>query len=222
MSAIINSHFQISEESLRYQARTALADLANEIAATRNLETQAVVNKIERAYSIIMWLMALDVKYFLTAQQREKIWWSLIEISQVYDFPTAPVLEERPRPTILVGIQGPPGPAGSSGSGGGVPFTGTSINGTTTVDTFAISLGSGCVWQYSITDGTANQRTGTIEATWLPSGLSVAFGGDISTLQIGDTSAVQLSIDISGGNVRLRVTATGTTFTVKGSRIVVI
>lgn len=216
--SIVPSHFQVDIASVEYQARTALATLADEIAATRSLEKAA--DKIDKATRILVWLQALDNSDFLTYTQKLQIVYKLIEYSGIYDFPTAPVLGERTRPTILIGIQGPQGDTGPAGPDTGTAFTSTSINGTSTGDTFAFSSGSGAIWEYTVTDGT-NQRSGTIEATWLSSGASINSGADIATQDIGDTSSVVLTVDISAGNVRLRITAISTAYTVKGTRILI-
>jgi hypothetical protein len=96
-----SSKFSVDEDSLRYQARTKLADLAAEIAATRSLNKSS--NKILEANKIRLWLKALDLKSYLTREQRERIWYALIQLSGVYDFPIAPVLGNTPRPSVLAG-----------------------------------------------------------------------------------------------------------------------
>ncbi len=218
--AIEGPHFPVDEASLMYQARTALATLGDQIAAIRDLTKPIVIAKIKQAAKIRYWLKALDYKDFLTRQQREQIWYSLIEISGIYNFPTAPVLGLRTRPAILVGIQGPQGETGPAGPSGGTAFTSTSINGTTTSDSFAFSLGSAAIWEYTITDGT-NQRSGTIEATWLSSGASIDCGAEITGTELGSTSTVTLSADINSGSVRLRATAASTAWTIKGTRLII-
>lgn len=219
MAAIENSKSEVNEEALRYQARTALADLANEIAATRNLESTETVAKIKKAAKIRYWLKALDYKEFLTRQEREQIWYKLIEISGIYNFPTAPILELRTRPNILTGVAGPVGATGASGDGiGGIPFAHTGIGiGVTAVDLFPITTSSGVFWFYTVKKG-ANQRSGHIEATWLANGSAIESGDDNTTTQIGDTSDVQLSVDITGGNVRLLATSASTGWTIEGTR----
>jgi hypothetical protein len=212
--------FQVDEASLMYQARTSLADLANEIAAIRRLDAPETIVLIKRAAKIRYWLKALDYKEFLTLTQRNQIWWKLIELSGIYDFPTSPVLGLRTRPNILVGIQGPPGPTGPAGGSGGTLFENTDVDtGTETIDSFAFSTGTGATWEYTVRNaaGTAS-RTGTVRATILTDGSLVGSGTDISTAEIGDTSDVSLSVDISGSNVRLLATAASDNWIVEGSR----
>lgn len=98
---IAQSKQSVDEASLRYQSQTQLANLANDIAATRSLNK--VEDKILTATKIRLWLMALDYKSFLTREQRERIWYALIEISGVYDYPKAPVLDKVNQPNTLVG-----------------------------------------------------------------------------------------------------------------------
>jgi hypothetical protein len=98
---IAQSKQSVDEASLRYQSQTKLADLANEIAATRNLNKAE--DRILNATKVRLWLMALDYKSFLTREQRERIWYALIEISGVYDYPKAPLLDKVVQPSPLVG-----------------------------------------------------------------------------------------------------------------------
>ena len=98
---IAQSKQSVDEASLRYQSHTKLANLANEIAATRTINKAK--DKILEATKIRLWLMALDYKKYLTREQRERIWYALIEISGVYDNPTAPVLDKINQPAVLVG-----------------------------------------------------------------------------------------------------------------------
>jgi len=219
MPAIENKKSEVNEQAIRYQARTTLADLANEICSIRNLEKDTTIALIKRAAKIRYWLKALDAKEFLTREQREQIWYKLIEISQIYNFPTAPILELRNRPSILTGLPGAKGDTGAAGGGtGGIPFSRSAVNtGVTVVDLFPITIGSGTEWLYTVKNGT-DQRTGHIEATWLANGSAVEFGDDNTTTEIGDTSDVQLSVDYSAGEIRLLATALSDGWTVEGTR----
>lgn len=98
---IAGSKQSIDEVSLRYQAQTVLADIANESAASRSLNRAN--DNFLKATKIRLWLKALDYKLFLTRNQREKLWYALIDISGVYDNPTAPVLDKVNAPNVLVG-----------------------------------------------------------------------------------------------------------------------
>jgi hypothetical protein len=211
---IENIKSQVSEEVVRYQARTTLLNLVLEIVGKRVIDWK----KVKRAAKIRYWLKALDVANFLTYQQRQQIIYKLIEISEINNFPTAPVLEERSRPAILVGEQGPAGQDGTDA--GGTFFQNTDVDTSIeTVDSFAIGLARGASWNYTIRDnaGTA-ARTGWISAVWLADGSTVNSGGEYSTAQIGDTSGVTLSVDFSGGLIRLRAVATTNNWIVEGAR----
>jgi hypothetical protein len=98
---IAQSKSSVDEASIRYISQTQLADLANDIAATRNLNR--VEDKILHATKIRLWLLALDYKNYLTREQRERIWYALIEVSGIYDYPKAPVLDKVTEPVPLVG-----------------------------------------------------------------------------------------------------------------------
>ena len=105
---------EVDEASLRYQSRTKLAELSNEIASSGSLNK--VKEKLLHATKIRLWLKALDLKDYLTREQREKIWYALIDISGIYDYPAAPVLNNVPRPNILINQPGGGGGGGGSGT----------------------------------------------------------------------------------------------------------
>ena len=98
---IAQAKSSVDEASVQYQAQTKLADLANEIASTRN--TKKAKDKILQATKIRLWLLALDYKDYLSRHQRERIWYALIQLSGIYDYPKAPVLDKVNLPTPLVG-----------------------------------------------------------------------------------------------------------------------
>ena len=83
--------------------------------------------------------------------------------------------------------------------------------GTETIATISTLYYSGTFFDYVLNDGT-NYRSGTIMSIW--DGSSVQFN-DNSTLDIGDTSGVVLSVDISGTDARLRATVTTDNWNIK-------
>jgi len=91
--------------------------------------------------------------------------------------------------------------------------------GTETVDSFADTIGDGAYWDYVVKKG-ANLRTGRVTATWDATGNTVEYI-DVSTADIGDTSGVTLSVDISGDLVRLRCTVLTDDWSVSGTRKVI-
>lgn len=91
----------VDESSLLDIVQTKKAELANDIAAVRNLNS--INNKVLLATKIRLWSKALDYKLYLSREQREKIWYALIDISGVYDNPKAPLLDKVSEPAVLVG-----------------------------------------------------------------------------------------------------------------------
>ena len=85
--------------------------------------------------------------------------------------------------------------------------------GTETVDTFADTTGNACFWNYVIKKG-ANIRAGIITAAWDVTGDTVE-SNETSTNDIGDTTDVTLTVDISANSVRLRATTTSDNWSVK-------
>ena len=95
--------------------------------------------------------------------------------------------------------------AGFSGNSGEV----TNITAATTIDSFADTAHKAAEWDYVVQDGT-NYRSGTVYAVWNATADTVEYA-ETSTIDIGDTSPVVLSVDIDTDTVRLRCTpASGT------------
>lgn len=209
----------VNEEVVMYQARTKLGQLALEIAESRKLINPDVKEKIKQAKMIRLWLKALDYREYLTREQREKIWYALIDIADINDFPSAPLLGYQARPSILIG----------SGSGSttinntydaGTPFLNSDVDTPSeVVDTFAVSLANGARWEYTILNAAGTVlRKGSISAGWLSDGSAIEDGAEVVATEIGDSSAVVLSADISAGNVRLIATVSSSNWIVKGKR----
>jgi hypothetical protein len=77
----------------------------------------------------------------------------------------------------------------------------SSINGSNTVFTQATGSYSSAFFKYTVTSG-SNARSGEIMSVW--NGITSAFT-DNSTIDIGTTTAVTSSVDLSGANVQLNV-----------------
>jgi len=110
-------------------------------------------------------------------------------------------------------------PATVSGSGGWTTSENLDVDtGTENIDTFDPDGDGAVFWYYSVQNG-ANHRGGTITACWDDSAGTVEYN-DVSTSDIGDTSPLTLSVDMSGGSgtVRLRATATTDNWIVKVAR----
>jgi hypothetical protein len=87
----------------------------------------------------------------------------------------------------------------------------TSASTTTTVSSVAKATYTAAFFDYSIKNGT-NVRAGTVVATH--DGTNVEYT-ETSTVDLGDTSDVTLTVDISGADMRLRATTTSSTWTIK-------
>ena len=215
---VVPSHFQIDQQSVRYQSLTKLSELTDQYVGYRRLDSKYAQELLLQISKIRIFLRALDYSEFLTYEQRYKIVYALADAAGIYQFPTAPVLANVNRPAILIGSGGSTTTV-TNNYDAGTPFEDTDIDTTTeTVDTFATSLGSGSVWHYTVSNGTA-QRSGILTATWLGSTIDCSEG---STPDIGgSTDDLVLSVDISAGSVRLRATAASNNWSVVGRRYLI-
>ena len=85
------------------------------------------------------------------------------------------------------------------------------------VDSFADTAYDGVMWVYSIKNG-ANLRTGQVIAAWDATGDTIQYS-EMRTNDVGDTSGVTLSVDISSNTVRLLATVTTDDWSVKALRM---
>jgi len=102
-----------------------------------------------------------------------------------------------------------------------VPASNTDIDtGTETVDSFADTLGEGAMWFYVVVDNDSvlNRRAGMIIAAWDATNDTIEYT-ETSTLDVGDTSDLTLSVDIDSNTVRLRATAASDNWTVRCQRM---
>lgn len=83
--------------------------------------------------------------------------------------------------------------------------------GTETVATVSSTDYDGAFFDYVIKNGT-NLRAGTVTA--VHDGTNVSFN-EVSTQDIGDTTDIELSVDLSGGDIRLRATAASDNWLIK-------
>lgn len=212
----------VSEAAIRYQARTTLATLATEIADLRKHKSEKALEKIKEAKQIRLWLKALDYKAYLTRAQREKIWYALIDIANVNDFPTSPLLEERTVPNILIGggtttnntvIQ--------SESAGNISFSNSDVDtGTEAVDSFPSSLSKGAEWKIVArkNDGTGSFTT-EVQAVWNTDGSSIAVDQDGgSAIGAVTTDNALFTVVYNSGDIELRATVDSDNWTIEGSR----
>lgn len=215
---VIPSHFQIDQESVRYQSLTKLSELTDQYVGYRRLNSKESQKLLLQLTQIRIFLRALDFSEYLTYEQRYKIVFALADAADIYEFPTAPVLANVNRPAILIGSGGNTTTV-TNNFNAGTPFENSDVDaGTETVDTFATSLGSGVVWHYTVSNGTA-QRSGIFVATW--TGASID-GTETSTPDVGGaTDDIVLSVDISAGNARLRATAASNNWSISGRRYLI-
>jgi hypothetical protein len=203
-----NAKFSVDEASLRYQALTKLTELAGEITATRN--PNKVADKILQATKIRLWLKALDLKLYLNREQRERIWYALIQISDIYDFPVAPVLSSVPRPAILIGGGGGGGSVSEWGDIGGtlsnqtdlqtalddkVPYTGATGN--VNLGEYGISTG---YIQFDITPTTYTPAIGNIGWNDVEGTIDLLMRGGVVNLPLGQKQVARI-VNGTGGNV---------------------
>ena len=87
----------------------------------------------------------------------------------------------------------------------------TSATATTTVTSVVHATYTAAFFDFVIKNGT-NVRAGIVYACH--DGTNVEYA-ETSTVDLGDTSDVTLSVDISGNNMRLRATTTSSTWTIK-------
>ena len=84
--AIEGAKTPISEAALIYDAETKLAELATKIAQTR--QVTLVQEDIKQATIIRLLLKALDYGTYLTLEERQSIWYALIEAAEIYNTPS--------------------------------------------------------------------------------------------------------------------------------------
>jgi hypothetical protein len=218
---IAGSKPSVNEDSIRYQARTKLADLALDISGSRKLLSPETKKKLKQAKMIRLWLKALDYKEFLSREQREKIWYALIDIADINDFPLAPVLDTRTKPSILSGGTTTVTVVNQSSTDGKITFTNSDVDtGTEVADSFSRSLSTGAKWTAVIrkNDGTARVEF-EVSATWLADGSDVE-KKVTSTLYSGTGVPGDVLLDVvhNTGNIELRVTVVSDNWTIEGYR----
>lgn len=210
--AVIPHHYEIDIDIVKYQVRIKLAELGDEYVKLRRLDSDKADALLSKMARIRLWANSLDCPYIDTDTQF-KIAYALITISGINYYPSAPVLSPATRPAILIG-------SGTTNNitnnyYAGVDFVNSDCDtGTENVVTFALSEGTGCVYNYTIKK-TTNQRSGVIVATWLADGSGIDCS-EVCSPDVGSTSDVVLSVDVSAGLVRLRATVASNDWSVTG------
>lgn len=210
---------EITEAYVIYQAESKLLEIATEIAKSRSIQKAEIQAKIQKATKIRLWLEALDYKTYLDRNTREKIWYCLMDVANIDQTPVTVPTSTISAPSIIVGIKGDKGDTGATGStGGGVSFSASNVAIDTVVDSFDTSLSSAAEWQYEVFNG-SNKRVERLTGGWL--GSTPTDDGGLATTDIGDTSGISFTVNISGSTVQLLALVTSGTWTVRGSRILI-
>lgn len=220
--AVVPFHFQITLEAVRYQALTQLATLAGEYAAIKRLDSEKGQKLLIQMTKMRLLLKGLDYEAYLEQDVKDRIMYALIQISGIYEFPTAPILSNVERPAILIG------------TGGGTVINNNTYTDATafansdvdtpseTVDSFGYTSGSGAVWMYTIRNaaGTA-QRSGTFTASWLSDGSAID-SSEVSSPSVGlSTDDVVLSATINAGDILLITTVASNNWGISGKRYLI-
>lgn len=104
-------------DTIRYQAQTKLVELGVENHFAYE-EGKLAENALEKGLSLISLLRALELKDYLSDEEKENILYCLVEISEINSFPLSPSLYPIQKPNILIGIEGKQGIQGEYGPPG--------------------------------------------------------------------------------------------------------
>lgn len=198
-----------------YQAQTKLLELATEIAEARNVNKPEIKEKLILNTKIRLWLKALQYYTYLEKSAIDKLVYCLADLCDANALPYSPQITTVEQPDLIIGGSTSVTNVTSSDSTAFSNLTVTSPS--EVIDSFAYTLSNGVRWEYNIRTATT-MRKGSFSTGWLSDGSDIDDGVDISTAEIGDTSPVVLSCDISGGNVRLIATVSSGTWTISGKR----
>ena len=209
---------EILQDSVYYQSKTKLLELAVSISGTKN--SKLWEPWIIQGAKIHRLLQGLDYSDYLTKAQRDRIVRTLVEVAEINDFGVAPVLGQVEAPSILVGIPGRQGEQGSTGpEGGGVPFSATAVTTDTVCDSFPVTDSRGVEYTINIYDDSgSDMRVMRLQAGWNADGSVYSDDGGIGTTIQGDTSPVTMSVIVSGSTVQLFATVTSGSWSIEGTR----
>lgn len=235
-------------QSIEYQSRTKLLDLA-ELAATtskKDKKSKYLAQAAKIRYFLKATALGTD---YLTVDELNNIYQCLIVITGIQDYPVVPVLPDVSVPSVGGGPVGPQGtsivsvaniggdlivylsdgstinagplPAGADGASGYIPFA---VNGVTTgvvdVDTFDYSISKGAKWEVVLDNG-ASRRIGTVTTTWLDDGTILTLPMEWHSDAVGTTAAdteVTFDVNVSGSFVILQATILSSTWSISGLR----
>lgn len=199
-----------------YAAQTKLLALADVIEASSSFKR--VKDEIRIGEALIRYIRALQTDSTLTVDEQLAICQHMITIGDLYDFPASPTITSNEIFSYSAGAQvGPQGAQGVPGKdGGGTDYNQFGLTVTTDVDSFNITDADGAEWSYKVKSG-SNMRAGRITAVWLLDGTQVKFA-EYSTMDIGSTTGVNLSVVYVAGTIKLRATITSGTWDINGTR----
>lgn len=215
--------------SIEFQALTKLMDLAEDICDTKS--RAKINNHLAKAAQVRYFLKALGFKAYLADTSVNVIYQCLIEVSEIYNFPTFAPLPPTSLPGVGSPLQGPPGPAGPAGIQGPAGATGAAgaagftifsnaavtLGAARTLDTFAKASTSATRWDWVAVGPSGKYRSGTIIADW--DGASVEYATS-TTVGLGSIGIGELVLTpvIFGTNVLLQATVTTSTWNIFGRR----
>ncbi len=198
-----------------YAAHTRILELADVISESSSFIR--VKNEIHIAEALIRYIRALNTDSTLTFDEESAICQHMITIGDLYDFPASPTITSTVIPTFAsnVILQGEQGPAGQDGFG--TDYNQFSLINNTSLDSFLITSADGAEWTYKIKNSAGTSlRVGRIGAGWISDGTIVPY--QFSSMDIGDTSPVTLSVTYSAGSIILFATITSGTWDISGTR----
>lgn len=109
--------------------------------------------------------------------------------------------------------------AGGGGSDSWVGVENLDIDiGTEDVDSFSVTSDGSGIWEVFVCNG-ENIRQHTLKAAWNYSSNDITAKSDDSTIDIGDTTDLVLSLVMIAGDVKLQATAASDNWVVKGKRM---
>lgn len=211
----------VRADSIIYQSQIKLASLVDTLITSKRNGKQkdALWNKI---LLIRRYLKSLEYRGFLQdITKANYVLEQLIILTGINDFPVAPTLLVSTLPSILVGVKGDIGIKGDTGltgaTGLATDFSLANTSVTANVDNFTIGSAKGARWDYVVVSATADQRIGSIVATWKADGSSIVFT-DFGSPDIGVTTGIEFSVTFSGGSIHLSANITSNTWTITGTR----
>lgn len=194
-------------DSIIYQSQVKMASLADTLVSKKRVgkEKELTWSKILLMRRL---LKSLEYKLLLDdITDANYILEYLIELAEINNFPAAPVLTFQEPPAILVGIQGPAGPTGATGATGATGLATdvqvSNVTVTTVIDSFTVGSAYGCRWDYTVIKSTGAQRSGSVIATWSPTGASIELSDNSTADIVATTEDLEFDVTYSAGNIQL-------------------